>query len=440
MDGMLYTCVSKNLANGIGSFWFPVFSKYGFGGLTSFHEHPPLVFAIQSVFFKLLGNGMYTERIYVLFTLALTCYLIVCIWKYVNKDVDERKIAWLPLFFWIIIPVCFWSFSNNMHENTMGIFVLFSVLFYLRSLKEDKILFIVLSAIFIFLATFSKGIPGLFPVAMPFLYWLTLRKINFAKVFFHSLILIAIPVLIYAVLLCFPSANESLSNYFLKRVLHRIGENPTVESHFYIAGRIVVELLPVIGVVVLLIFTFRKKFILRREKKQLAVFFILLGLAGVLPLMLTMVQKGFYFIPSLPFFAIGFGLVVSKPLSHWAVRIVNAKTNKIMLISSVILLIGVFVFSFLNIGKASRDKEMLNDVKEFGRVIPEFSEVSISEHRWNDWPLQCYLIRYHNISIDPQHADNKYRIIDKNAPDSTVTNYQKVDLPTLQFDLYKKIR
>ncbi len=440
MDGMLYTCVSKNLANGIGSFWFPVFSKYGFGGLTTFHEHPPLVFAIQSVFFKLLGNGMYTERLYVLFTLALTCYLIVRIWKYVNKDADEKKIGWLPLFLWIIIPVCFWSFSNNMHENTMGIFVLFSVLFYLRSVKEEKILFTVLSAVFIFLATFSKGIPGLFPVAMPFLYWLTLRKINFAKVFFHSLILIGIPLLIYTVLLCFPSANESLSNYLLKRVLHRIGENPTVESHFYIAGRIVVELLPVIGVVVLLIFTFRKKFILRREKKQLAVFFILLGLAGVLPLMLTMVQKGFYFIPSLPFFAIGFGLIVSKPLSHWAVRIVNAKTNKIMLISSVILLIGVFVFSFLNIGKASRDKEMLNDVKEFGRVIPEFSEVSISEHRWNDWPLQCYLIRYHNISIDPQHADNKYRIIDKNAPDSTVTNYQKVDLPTLQFDLYKKIR
>ena len=46
MDGMLYTCVSKNLANGIGSFWFPVFSKFGFGGLTTFHEHPPLIFGI----------------------------------------------------------------------------------------------------------------------------------------------------------------------------------------------------------------------------------------------------------------------------------------------------------------------------------------------------------------------------------------------------------
>ncbi|MEO6304873.1 MAG: hypothetical protein ABIP51_17060, partial [Bacteroidia bacterium] len=100
MDGMLYTCVSKNLANGIGSFWFPVFSKYGFGGLSTFHEHPPLVFAIQAVFFKVLGNGMYTERIYILFTIALTCFLIICIWKYINKDADEKRIGWLPLFFW----------------------------------------------------------------------------------------------------------------------------------------------------------------------------------------------------------------------------------------------------------------------------------------------------------------------------------------------------
>ncbi len=437
MDGMLYTCVSKNLANGVGSFWFPVFSKYGFGGLTTFHEHPPLVFAIQSVFFKILGNGMYTERIYVLFTMALTCYLMVCIWKYINKDAEEKKIGWLPLFFWIIIPVCFWSFSNNMHENTMGIFVLLSVFFYLRSLKENKILFTIISAIFIFLATFSKGIPGFFPAVMPFLYWLTLKKIKFRNVIFHSLILFGIPVLIYLVLICFPSAKESLSNYLIKRVIHRIGENPTVESHFYILGRILIELLPGITALVLLIFTFRKKFILRREKKLWAIFFILLGLAGVLPLMLTMVQKGFYFIPSLPFFAIGFALIVSKPLSHWALMIVNSKAKKVITFSSVLLLCGVIIFACSNMGKASRDANILNDVKEFGKIIPEFSEVSISDHRWNDWPLQCYLIRYHNISIDPQHADNEFRIIDKNTPDSTVTNYQKVELPTLQFDLYK---
>ncbi|MBL7912908.1 MAG: glycosyltransferase family 39 protein [Bacteroidia bacterium] len=438
MDGMLYTCVSKNLANGIGSFWFPVFSKYGFGGLQTFHEHPPLIFGIQAIFFKLLGNGMYTERIYVLVTLFTTCYLIVLIWKYINKSSNSAQLGWLPLILWISIPVCFWSFTNNMHENTMGIFVLTSLLLYLRSVKENSFLFLFFSAIFIFLATFSKGIPGFFPVAAPFIYWLCFKKINVKQLIFQSFILLLVPVLIYALLLCFDEAKESLTNYFIKRVLHRIGENPTVESHFYILGRIFIELLPPIGITSILFFMFRKKIDLQNETKRLALFFTLIGFAGVVPLALTMVQKGFYFIPSLPFFAIGFALFISEPLTVWSQKVLNSKAKNGITIFSVLLFSAVIIISVSNIGKKSRDAEMINDVQEFGKVIPEFSAVSISDHRWNDWPLQCYLIRYHNISIDPQHPDNEFRIIDKNAEDNTVLNYNKVELPTLQFDLYKK--
>jgi len=443
MDGMLYTCVSKNLANGIGSFWFPVFSKFGFGGLPTFHEHPPLIFGIQAIFFKVLGNGTNTEKIYILVTVILTCYLIVSIWKYINTASNEAKIGWLPLILWIIIPVCFWSFSNNMQENTMGIFILWAVLFYLRSVKESSILFLISSGFFIFLATFSKGIPGFFPVVVPFIYWLCIKKINFKQLIFQSFILMLIPLLIYTVLICFDDAKESLSNYLIKRVLHRIGENPTVDSHFYILGRIAVELLPPIGIVTILFFLFRKKFVLQKERILLATFFILVGLAGVSPLILTKVQKGFYFIPSLPFFAIGFALLISEPVSAWSAKILNpiaigSKAKKGITIFSVLLFSGVIIFSCFNIGKKSRDANMLNDVSEFGKIIPQFSAVSISDHRWNDWPLQCYLIRYHNISIDPTNPSNEFRIIDKNAPDSTVVNYEKVELPTLQFDLYKK--
>lgn len=440
MDGMLYTCVSKNLANGIGSFWFPVFSKYGFGGLQTFHEHPPLIFGLQSVFFKLLGNGMYTERIYVLFTLFATCYLIVALWKYVNKGLNEEKVGWIPLLLWISIPVCFWAFSNNLQENTMGIFILASVLFYLRSAKENSFLFLFFSGIFIFLATFSKGIPGFFPVAAPFIYWFCSKKINARQLIFQSFILLLIPVLIYGLLLCFEDSKESLSNYFIKRVLHRIGENPTVESHFYILGRIFVELIPPIAIASILFLVFRKKIVLQKERIMLALFFILIGFAGVVPLALTMVQKGFYFIPSLPFFAIGIALLISEPVAAWSEKVLTGGSKKAITVFSVLLFCAVIVFSGSKVGKKSRDAEMLNDVNEFGKVIPEFSAVSISEHRWNDWPLQCYLIRYHNISIDPTNPANEFRIIDKNAKDSTVVNYAKVELPTLQFDLYRKTK
>ena len=440
MDGMLYTCVSKNLANGIGTFWFPVFSKYGFGGLETFHEHPPLVFAIQSLFFKILGNGMYTERVYILFTIAITSILLVSLWRNVNKNLEESEIGWLPLILWITIPVCFWSFSNNMQENTMGIFILFSVLFYLRSIqaRTNSFLFLVVSGFFIFLATFSKGIPGFFPIVVPFTYWLSTKKISFKRSILQSVFLLFIPILIYSVLICFPDAKESLSNYLFKRVLHRIDENPTVDSNFYILGRIILELLLPLAIVLIVYFFTKKKFPLKREKISQALFFILVGLAGVVPLMFTKVQKGFYFIPSLPFFAIGFSLLVSEPVYFWSIKVLNSNFKKGLTFIGIALFSGIIIFSVSNIGKKSRDAEILNDVSEFGKVIPEFSLVSISDHRWNDWPLQCYLIRYHNISIDPKNPKNEFRIIDKNAPDSTVINYSKVDLPTQLFDLYKK--
>ena len=40
MDGLMYSAISKNLANGIGTFWNPYLSETLF---PEFHEHPPLV-------------------------------------------------------------------------------------------------------------------------------------------------------------------------------------------------------------------------------------------------------------------------------------------------------------------------------------------------------------------------------------------------------------
>src|SRR5690349_1858077 len=76
-DAVLYSCVSRNLSEGWGTFWFPQYSALNVGGLHSFHEHPPLVFGIQSLFFKLFGGSIYTERIYTYVTFLLAIILII---------------------------------------------------------------------------------------------------------------------------------------------------------------------------------------------------------------------------------------------------------------------------------------------------------------------------------------------------------------------------
>ena len=60
-DGLEYANVARNMAEGLGTFWNPYHDDLLH---PVFHEHPPLVFWIQSFFFKLFGEGPYFESFY----------------------------------------------------------------------------------------------------------------------------------------------------------------------------------------------------------------------------------------------------------------------------------------------------------------------------------------------------------------------------------------
>jgi len=101
-DGIIYSAISNNLANGYGSFWYPHFTKVAH---IQFHEHPPLVFIIQSYFFKIFGDAFYTERIFSLFTAVLTAFGISRCWRLFTDKTALKGYDWLPILLWISIPV-----------------------------------------------------------------------------------------------------------------------------------------------------------------------------------------------------------------------------------------------------------------------------------------------------------------------------------------------
>ena len=58
MDGTQYAIVAKNLAEGKGSFWFPYLSSsWEKQGQNFFLEHPPLIYFLQSFFFKICNGS-----------------------------------------------------------------------------------------------------------------------------------------------------------------------------------------------------------------------------------------------------------------------------------------------------------------------------------------------------------------------------------------------
>lgn len=445
MDGVLYTSVSKNLANGIGSFWFPEFSEtWVKNGYYTFHEHPPLVFGIQAIFFKIFGNSLYTERIYSFLTACITAYFIVKTWQLVTKEYQEiQNIGWLAVFLWIIIPVCFWAYQNNIQENTMGVFTLLSVYFSLKALflNQKNYINIIISGVFIFLASFSKGVPGLFPIGVIGLYWIVNRSYPFSKVVIYTFILIAVPVLIYSLLLLNNEAAQSLNIYFYKRLLARVESAPVVDSHFFILGGLFMELLPIFIVAVILFVVYRIKSIkpiVEKSLHQKVIFFILVGLSGSLPLMFTLVQRRFYFVHSLPFFAIGLALLIAPGLSVLLKKINTSKKSfNLFKIISIILLVIVITISALQTGKVKRHKKLLHDIYLMEKIIPHHTIIGTPESMWNNWSLQCYLIRYFNISVQ-KSTDYDYYLIEKKMVGNIPSGkFEKIPLKTKEYDLYK---
>ena len=55
--------------------------------------------------------------------------------------------------------------------------------------------------------------------------------------------------------------------------------------------------------------------------QRTAFLFLATGLSGSLPLMLTMVQNGFYFVPALPYFGIAFAILNVSPIYSFIVNI-----------------------------------------------------------------------------------------------------------------------
>jgi 4-amino-4-deoxy-L-arabinose transferase-like glycosyltransferase len=441
LDGLFYTVVSKNMANGLGSFWSLYYSEAGFSGLRGYHEDPPLVFGIQALFFRLLGNGMYTERIYVLVTLVVTVLLIVAVWRKAVDHSVESKSGWLPLLLWITTPLVFWSFSNNMLENTMGIFVLLSAWFYLRSLekKSRQLLMLLLSGISIFLASFCKGIPGLFILAAPFLYWLCTRRISFARMWAHSVVLFSIVTVIYLVLLLFPAARESLSIYFFKRALYRIENNPIVNSHFWIVRRLGPELTPSLIMIafIYLLAVLKTKYRIEPERFRIALFFILIGLAGTAPLMLTKVQRGFYAVPAFPFLAIGFSLLVSQPVAAFTAKLSQTNWPKYLSTAGALILTTALTLTFLLTGKARRDEEMLNDIYAMGRHLKARSTIGVPSEKWNESTFGAYFMRYFEISMLEGNS-YRYYVAPTDFPRAVPDGFEKVSLGTIKYDLYIK--
>ena len=424
-DGIIYALVSRNLAQGIGEYWQPIFSDFP---AKIFYEQPPLALWLQSFFFKILGNGFFTERVYCAFTYIIACFSLVFAWKKINPT--QQKFAWLPILLYTFTPLGFWSYRHNMLENTMLIFDLWAIVLFYEATKselffqKENLINLILGAFFIFLSVLTKGLVGLFPLAFFMLYFIVFQK-NFQKHFFQSVTSGVLLVLCFVCLFfVFPKSLDFFTQYIDIQLLRSLrGEREAFDSggRFLLLERLSQELIPMFLTLLLLVIPFflGKKKVFEAQKKE-AMLFVLVGFSASLPMLISPKQHSYYLVPCFVYFALSVSLLIlpyfSMMENYFSTQKNSLIYKKIFTLMSSILLIISVLYVFKNKNTYSRDEAILHDVHILEKTFPAFTTFGIDAEYCSEYFIGAYLLRYGNLNTDCDNQNEALFLsqIDKN--------------------------
>lgn len=443
MDGLLYATVSRNLALGEGTFWFPYLSDTFH---PSFHEQLPLFFFVQSWFFKLLGNTMYAERICCLVMACLTAYFMVMTWReFFHEKKELKPLYWLPVLMWVLVPPVFWAYAHNVEETMMSVFAAAAVYFIVKALNSSKAVYtyLLLGSFSIFLCSFCKGPQGLFPLITVGAYWISMKTISVKKMLTYSLVLFSVPAALYLIFLLNDHSYLSLKSYFDARIVKTFymeGRTTATNRYFFII-RLLQDLVPAIAVAVAIGIAYYLKRDKLSEKPlaKPALFFLLIGLSGSLPLMVTLEQRNFYRVTSIPFFALALAVFVAP----YCVRLieginVNTSAFKFFRALSVVGVVAAIGISVYMSSGTKKGKDILPDIYTIGDYLGSDKTISFPADQGGFGP-RLYLMRYYHISADVGNYAHEYLMQANESKKPVPIGYQEIDLELKKYKLYRKL-
>ena len=414
MDGLIYSNVAANMADGIGSFWHPTYTATHH---PDFYQHPPLAMGLLALFYKVLGTHLWVTKLYMALTMLLCAWLTVRLWQRLG---GKRENGWMPLLLWTLIPIVTHFANQCMLENTMVLFDLGAILLLLR--PNRKALNGLLAGLMLAAAFMTKGFPGLFPLVLPVLLWLCDRRKGALMQTLCMLAGLLLPLAIIAIIL--PEARAYFQNYMQLQVLAGWSQGEVQR------WQIVVDFLrnTAIVIIVTLVIALVNKGVRRPTAEHWAMWALVA--CAVLPMMVSTRQREFYLLTAMPLMAVLLALLIEEPVARWI------KPTKVWGIVAVVLLVGAVILNVLRFGKEGRDAQLQQDMKVIVAQLDEGETVTIPTPLYYDYKLQGYYYRARRVTLDDQHRCRHLLTTAEYPADST---YRELPLPTKEYKLYEQI-
>ncbi|MCP4573075.1 MAG: phospholipid carrier-dependent glycosyltransferase [bacterium] len=450
LDGEVYANLARNLAAGQGDLWHPHLSATVH---PSWHEHPPLVLWLMAPGYLVFGDHLWIERVYSLLTFAACAGLLVAIWRRLHRDDPTlARCGWLPLAMWLLNPQVPWSYANAMLENTMAIFILGAVYCVVRARERDGIAWgwLATAGAAVFLAVLAKGPVGLFPLAAPGLAFLATGRPRFAPAAAGTLIMLVVLAVGGALLWTWPAAREGLSRYYEQQVVATLGGSRGGDKNvFDFAVTLGEALLPALGLVVVLAAAAWRRIgraVAAGPHLRTALWFLLLGLAGTLPLGLSPRQSLFYGVPAFPYLALALALAAAPAARSSVERLEpDGRGIRAWRIVTVTLLLLVVAWSATHLGAYNRDPRLRSDVKLMvahleSLVAPDPGPervVTVCQNLMKNWALHSALQRYGRIAPD-RKGGHVFLVSRGECAEPPLEGWTQVPLATIEFHLYRR--
>jgi len=458
-DGLCYAAIARNLAAGQGSFWAPFYSTSFWlpynRDMSAFYEHPPLMFGLQALFFRLFGDHLWTEKIYSALVLLLTIGLLAQLWQQVLPAAHPlRSWSWLPVALWYSFPFVRWWASQNMLDTTMSLFCLLTVWFTLRGMTERRSGRVWLwggaAALALLAAFLTKGPVSLHVLAGPTLFGLLgMRPIPFRRISQWTVGLTAGFGLLLGGLLVYEPARHNLQSYFNQQLWAVLtNQRETATSRFLLLQVLLQNVWPVvIAGLALTLLRLRAKAVIANADflQRSSGFWMLLGLCVLLPMLASKKQYEHYLIPAFPYFALGLAIWLGTNLlallarfAHWSYY------GPALLAVGCLLWLSASVLTWRTVGTVRpQDKMALGDVHRIGEQVPRQMPLGVFPDLMKYFPLHPYLQRYYRIDLAPINTHPRYAMLiwpgRRSQADSLLAaGYRPLNVPMYQFALFER--